>query len=103
VAVADIVFPERVEKDGVAYIVEQVSGMSDSYMPARDIKLKATLTEVGDADKNGKVDIVDLTYIISHLKNESPASIFLKAADVDGDSNVDENDIVPLVEKVLKK
>lgn len=103
VAVADIVFPERVEKDGVAYIVEQVSDMSDSYMPARDIKLKATLTEVGDADKNGKVDIVDLTYIISHLKNETPASIFLKAADVDGDSNVDENDIVPLVEKVLKK
>lgn len=100
VAVTDI--PERAVSNGVVYIVEPAVD-APRVMPGSDVVLKAKLTRVGDTDRNGVVDIVDLVRVISRLNNDTPDNFFEKAADVSNDGNVDALDIVPLTGILLKK
>lgn len=100
VAVTDI--PERAVNDGIAYVVE-LKGEAPALMPSTDLVLKAELTRVGDTDKNGKVDIVDMSRTISRIKNQTPNQFFEKAADINNDGSVDADDIAPLTDIILKK
>ena len=92
---------ERVAIGGTTYVVEAED--VPATMPASNIVLKATLTQVGDANKDGVVNVADITWVIAHLTAGAPATFFEKAADVDGKNSVDATDIVGIVNLILKE
>lgn len=59
-------------------------------------------TRVGDVDGNGKVNIIDVTWLIDYLLNSgSTSSINEHAADVDKSGVIDINDLTVLLERLL--
>ena len=57
----------------------------------------------GDANGDGQVDIVDVTYIISYLKESRPADFRFSAADVDKDGLITVADLKYVTNKLLGK
>ena len=57
----------------------------------------------GDANGDGKVDIVDVTSTISYILGQNPATFNKEAADVNGDNKVDIVDVTTLIDIILGK
>ena len=57
----------------------------------------------GDANGDGKVDIVDVTMTISYILGQNPAGFNQQAADVTGDGKVDIVDVTSIIDIILKK
>ena len=58
---------------------------------------------IGDANGDGKVDIVDVTMTISHILGQNPAGFNKLAADVNGDGKVDIVDVTSIIDMILKQ
>ena len=56
----------------------------------------------GDANGDGKVDIVDVTMTISQILGQNPAGFNKTAADVNGDGRVDIVDVTSIIDIILK-
>ena len=57
----------------------------------------------GDANNDGKIDIVDVTSTISHILGQTPVGFALKAADVTGDGNIDIVDVTTIIDLILNQ
>ena len=57
----------------------------------------------GDANGDGKVDIVDVTSTISSILGQNPATFNKEAADVNGDNKVDIVDVTTIIDIILGK
>jgi hypothetical protein len=58
---------------------------------------------IGDANNDGFVNVADIVAITNYRKGTAPAGFNAKAADLNNDSNVDENDISILVKMIMGK
>jgi hypothetical protein len=67
------------------------------------IDAKDVVTEKGDANDDGKVDVDDVMALAAYLMGKSPIYFNKEAADVDNNSIIDVADIVALVNKLLVK
>ena len=57
--------------------------------------------EIGDVDNSGKVNIGDVTALISYLLSSDPEGINIKAADVDNDGKINIGDVTALISILL--
>ena len=58
----------------------------------------------GDANNDGKVDVVDIVYVVAFLKDGTKLPGFNdKAADADGNGKIDENDVFTIEKIILSK
>ena len=59
--------------------------------------------EPGDVNHDGKVDVTDVTMLISYVLGNNPDGFFVEEANVDGDANgtIDVTDVTALISKVL--
>ena len=64
---------------------------------------KIVATVKGDANGDGKVDIVDVTTTISYILGQTPATFKQAAADVNGDSKVDIVDVTSIIDIILTR
>jgi len=55
----------------------------------------------GDVNCNGKVDIVDVTMTISHIKGQTPSNFNTAAADMNGDNKIDNVDVTSIIDIIL--
>lgn len=57
--------------------------------------------DIGDVNQDGKVDATDLVLTISYTKGQNPAKFLFVAADVNGDSHVDQADVKLIADIIL--
>ncbi len=57
----------------------------------------------GDADNNKRININDITSIISNNKGKQPKSFIFEAADANIDNNVDEKDVNDIINAILQQ
>ena len=56
----------------------------------------------GDINNDGKINVTDIVYLISYLKNSTKLPGFnMEAADADGSGTVDDADIEALKEMIM--
>ena len=63
--------------------------------------LKIRPFDKGDVNQDGKVDATDLVLTISYTKGQNPAKFLYVAADVNGDSHVDQADVKLIADIIL--
>lgn len=63
--------------------------------------LKIRPFDKGDVNQDGKVDATDLVLTISYTKGQNPAKFLFVAADVNGDSHVDQADVKLIADIIL--
>lgn len=56
--------------------------------------------QIGDANGDDEINVTDIVYIISHIRNESPEGFILAAADVNEDTEVNVTDIVGVIDLI---
>lgn len=79
----------------------QLYGKSSSLAPTLELEFEDYVYVPGDANKDGKVDIVDLVTAISYIINPSSTNIDTYATDFDKDGNITKKDVEELVKKCL--
>ena len=57
---------------------------------------------IGDVNNDGKIDIVDVTSIISYILGQAPDGFSVEAADVNDDGDVDIVDVTSAIDLILK-
>lgn len=57
---------------------------------------------MGDVNRDGKVNIADIACLIAYITGDEPSHFFSQAADVNGDGDIDAEDIEVLREFVLE-
>ncbi len=57
----------------------------------------------GDADNNKRININDITSIISNNKGKQPKSFMFEAADANVDNNIDDNDVNDIINAILQQ
>ncbi len=70
--------------------------MADESM-ALEIDLPEGYAIMGDANASGKIDIDDVTYLISYVFSQGPPPAPLRAGDPDGSDGIDIDDIIYLI------
>ena len=62
--------------------------------------IKGDLTEIGDINLDGKVDVSDITTLVNMIANGETAN--LELADINADGKVNVSDVTALVNIILK-
>ena len=65
------------------------------------IRAKSSKMKLGDVNGDGKISILDATFLVSHLKGETPEGFVEAAADTNGDKSITINDAVLIVNWIL--
>lgn len=92
-----IIAPENPSKTGYSFCGWNPT--IDAIVPSHDVTYEALFKEiVGDVNHDGKIDIVDITILISIL-NGTPSSGY--NADINNDGDIDKIDLKKLVERVF--
>ena len=65
------------------------------------IRAKSSKMKLGDVNGDGKISILDATFLVSHLKGETPEGSVEAAADTNGDKSITINDAVLIVNWIL--
>ena len=65
------------------------------------IRAKFSKMKLGDVNGDGKISILDATFLVSHLKGETPEGFVEAAADTNGDKSITINDAVLIVNWIL--
>lgn len=74
----------------------QLYGKASSLAPTLELELEDYISIMGDVNKDGNVNIIDLVKLISYLNNSSQIPIDTIAADTDKDGNITKNDVIML-------
>lgn len=61
------------------------------------------VSTIGDANNDGKVDIIDVTMTISEVLGQKPSGFNMSAADVNGDGRVDIVDVTSIIDLILQR
>ena len=93
-------------EDGKQYDVE---GLVTYYGTTLEVyitavnEVVASEWQLGDVNHDGKVDVTDVTTLISYVLGNQPGNFFLEEANVDGDANgrIDVSDVTALIALVL--
>ena len=80
---------------------EEWEKISNKYINWNVVTDKYTEYISGDANGDGKVDIVDVTMTISHILGQKPTGFNNAAADVTGDGKIDIVDVTSIIDIIL--
>lgn len=80
-----------------------VYGKASSLAPTLDLEFEDYTYIPGDVNKDGKVNLIDLTTLISYLNNPVSVNIDKIAADTNNDGILTKDDVVKLVRGYLLK
>ena len=92
-----------------SYIMVPTTKVSENVytfvMPASKVKVTATFVLMpelrGDVNKDGQVNISDVTALIDYLLSGNPSGVSLTAADCNQDSSVNISDVTSLIDYLL--
>ena len=57
---------------------------------------------IGDADNDGKINMLDVTNLIDYILNKKTSSFFFVNADVNGDGLINMLDVTGIIDIILK-
>jgi hypothetical protein len=77
-------------------------GHNYDFSPAVNNGLVRNLASCGDVDSDGKIDLLDIVYLIDHKFKGEQAPLYMIASDVNRDGFVDILDIVYLIDHKFK-
>ena len=92
---------DGVPKDGTLHVLPKYLCAYLTASQWRDFtNIKDDLTEIGDINLDGKVDVTDVTTLVNMILNGETANIEL--ADINADGKVNVSDVTALVNIILK-
>ena len=91
----------NVPKDGTLHVLPKYLSVYRTTSPWRDFtNIKDDLTEIGDINLDGKVNVTDETTLVNMIANGETAN--LELADINADGKVNVSDVTALVNIILK-
>jgi len=75
--------------------------ITDQYGNSMCVKKEVTVWQRGDANMDGNINALDLTKIERIAKHVEEEPSYPNPADVDGDKDVDDNDVYAVINKIL--
>ena len=91
----------RVPKDGTLHVLPKyLSAYLTASQWCEFTNIKGDLTEIGDINLDGKVDVTDVTTLVNMILNGDTAN--LELADITADGKVNVSDVTALVNIILK-
>ncbi|MCI6225202.1 MAG: dockerin type I repeat-containing protein, partial [Bacteroidales bacterium] len=88
-------------KDGTLHVLPKYLSAYRTASPWEDFtNIKGDLTEIGDINLDGKVNVTDETTLVNMIANGETAN--LELADINGDGKVNVSDVTALVNIILK-
>ena len=91
----------RVPKDGTLHVLPKyLSAYLTASQWCEFTNIKGDLTEIGDINLDGKVDVTDVTTLVNMILNGETAN--LELADINADGKVNVSDVTALVNIILK-
>ena len=101
----DPALPEDTEKEDYVLIDwhDKLGNAPQAVMPAQDILLRLTLALLGDANRDGDVDVSDFLSVANHILGRSPVGFLHKAANTSkGDNEIDVADFLGVANVILR-
>lgn len=96
--------PEEMEAGDYNIIVRNIVMTTVDTQQTKVAEVVSRLTipsyQLGDANGDDEINVTDIVYIISHIRNESPEGFILGAADVNEDTEVNVTDIVGVIDLI---
>ena len=90
-----------VPKDGTLHVLPKYLSAYQTASQWKDFtNIKGDLTEIGDINLDGKVNVTDETTLVNMIANGETAN--LELADINGDGKVNVSDVTALVNIILK-
>ena len=90
-----------VPKDGTLHVLPKyLSAYRMSSQWCEFTNIKGDLTEIGDINLDGKVNVTDVTTLVNMILNGETAN--LELADINADGKVNVSDVTALVNIILK-
>ena len=90
----------RVPKDGILHVLPKyLSAYQTASQWCEFTNIKDDLTEIGDINLDGKVDVSDVTTLVNMIANGETAN--LELADINADGKVNVSDVTALVNIIL--
>ena len=91
---------DGVPKDGTLHVLPKYLSAYRTASQWKDFtNIKGDLTEIGDINLDGKVDVTDVTTLVNMILNGETAN--LELADINADGKVDVSDVTALVNIIL--
>ena len=91
---------DGVPKDGTLHVLPKyLSAYQTASQWCEFTNIKDDLTEIGDINLDGKVDVTDVTTLVNMMLNGETAN--LELADINADGKVDVSDVTALVNIIL--
>ena len=91
---------DGVPKDGTLHVLPKyLSAYRTAYQWKYFTNIKGDLTEIGDINLDGKVNVTDVTTLVNMIINGETAN--LELADINADGKVDVSDVTDLVNIIL--
>ena len=98
---------DLVEKPRVAFseltLVITKNGTVQSFPMGDIVRFTYESWLPGDVNKDGKVNVADITATINYIKRKAPAVFSFKNADVNSDEKIDFNDVAGMTDIILNK
>ena len=92
---------DGVPKDGTLHVLPKyLSAYRTASQWCEFTNIKGDLTEIGDINLDGKVNVTDETTLVNMIANGETAN--LELADINGDGKVNVSDVTALVNIILK-
>ena len=89
-----------VPKDGILHVLPKYLSAYQTASQWKDFtNIKGDLTEIGDINLDGKVDVSDVTTLVNMILNGETAN--LELADINADGKVNVSDVTALVNIIL--
>ena len=90
----------EVPKDGTLHVLPKyLSAYRTAYMWREFANIKGDLTEIGDINLDGNVEVSDVTTLVNMIANGETAN--LELADINADGKVNVSDVTALVNIIL--
>lgn len=101
----DTNLPEDTEKEDYVLIDwhDILGNAPHTIMPAQDMRLRLTLALLGDANRDGDVDVSDFLSVANHILGRGPIGFLHKAANTSkGDNEIDVADFLGVANIILR-
>ena len=101
----DTALPEETEKEDYVVIdwKDKQNNTPQAVMPAQDMLLRLTLALLGDANRDGDVDVSDFLSVANHILGRSPVGFLYKAANTSKSGNaLDVADFLGVANVILR-
>ena len=87
--------------DGKLIVIVQVKDADGEVVAVRSKSLTKNSYQLGDVNRDGKVNVTDAVVLVSHILGENIDGFVLEAADLNNDSEVDVFDVTKIINIIL--